>query len=140
LRRLTLPPPLPLPRHPDAQAEQQPGDPDADVPVRSTLLINLGNAHYEHSILRAAGGLDWKPLVRTAVERFEEAGEKAQREQGGGGGAVPVLCPVLAVEGGHMNYMSDPCVLACCIFLPSRGRRHPCLARAAPAGRPTARA
>ena len=47
------------------------------MPLKATLLINLGNAHYEHSILRAAGGLDWKPLVEEAAARFREAGAHA---------------------------------------------------------------
>jgi len=38
------------------------------------MLINLGNAHYEHSILRAAGGLDWRTPVETAHALFREAG------------------------------------------------------------------
>lgn len=56
-------------------AEQTPGDPESEMPVKASLLINLGNAHYEHSILRAAGGLDWRPLVEKAAAKFREAGE-----------------------------------------------------------------
>lgn len=37
-----------------------------------------GNAKYEHSILRAAGGLDWKPLVEEAKAKFTEAGEQLE--------------------------------------------------------------
>ncbi|KAL6768271.1 hypothetical protein ACKKBF_B38460 [Auxenochlorella protothecoides x Auxenochlorella symbiontica] len=55
-------------------AEQTPGDPESEMPVKASLLINLGNAHYEHSILRAAGGLDWRPLVEKAAAKFREAG------------------------------------------------------------------
>ena len=35
-----------------------------------------GNAKYEHSILRAAGGLEWKVLVEEAAAKFREAGER----------------------------------------------------------------
>ncbi|KAK2076396.1 hypothetical protein QBZ16_000921 [Prototheca wickerhamii] len=55
-------------------AEQVPGDPDSEMPVRASLMINLGNAYYEHSILRAAGGLDWRPLLERAAEQFRAAG------------------------------------------------------------------
>jgi hypothetical protein len=36
--------------------------------------LQHGNAKYEHSILRAAGSLDWKPLVEEAAAKFREAG------------------------------------------------------------------
>lgn len=55
-------------------AEQVPGDPESETPLKATLLINLGNAHYEHSILRAAGGLEWRPLIEKAQQLFKEAG------------------------------------------------------------------
>ncbi|KAI7841257.1 hypothetical protein COHA_005030 [Chlorella ohadii] len=55
-------------------AEQDPNDPEGQTSVKQSLLINHGNAKYEHSILRAAGGLDWKPLVEEAKAKFGEAG------------------------------------------------------------------
>jgi tetratricopeptide (TPR) repeat protein len=55
-------------------AEQVPGDPESETPLKATLIINLGNAHYEHSILRAAGGLDWKESIQKARKLFNEAG------------------------------------------------------------------
>lgn len=55
-------------------AEQVPGDPESETPLKATLMINLGNAHYEHSILRAAGGLDWKESIEKARQLFNEAG------------------------------------------------------------------
>ncbi|KAI8108681.1 hypothetical protein M9435_005098 [Picochlorum sp. BPE23] len=55
-------------------AEQVPGDPDSETPLKATLLINLGNAHYEHSILRAAGKLDWRSSIQKAQDLFKEAG------------------------------------------------------------------
>ena len=55
-------------------AEQVPGDPESETPLKATLLINLGNAHYEHSILRAAGDLDWRTPIEKAHEIFREAG------------------------------------------------------------------
>jgi hypothetical protein len=58
-------------------AEQDPSDPEDHTPMKANLLINLGNAHYEHSILRAAGGLDWRSLVEQAKALFEEAGAAA---------------------------------------------------------------
>lgn len=58
-------------------AEQDPSDPEDHTPMKANLLINLGNAHYEHSILRAAGGLDWRSLVEQAKSLFEEAGAAA---------------------------------------------------------------
>lgn len=45
------------------------------LPNSATFLLQHGNAKYEHSILRAAGGLDWKPLVEEAKAKFTEAGE-----------------------------------------------------------------
>ena len=68
------------PLHPVSllQAEQAaPNDAENEVVLKSTLLITLGNAHYEHSIVRAAGGLDWRPLVEQAAAKFREAGELA---------------------------------------------------------------
>lgn len=53
-------------------AEQGAGDPE--TPLKATLLINLGNAHYEHSILRAAGGLEWRESIKKAQSLFREAG------------------------------------------------------------------
>jgi hypothetical protein len=41
----------------------------------ASYVAQHGNAKYEHSILRAAGGLDWKPLVEEAAAKFREAGE-----------------------------------------------------------------
>ncbi|PRW59699.1 Tetratricopeptide repeat 1 [Chlorella sorokiniana] len=55
-------------------AEQDPNDPEGQTTVKQSLLINHGNAKYEHSILRAAGGLDWKALVEAAKAKFTEAG------------------------------------------------------------------
>ncbi|KAL4859108.1 hypothetical protein ACK3TF_000883 [Chlorella vulgaris] len=55
-------------------AEQDASDPENQTSVKQSLLINHGNAKYEHSILRAAGGLDWKPLVEEAAAKFREAG------------------------------------------------------------------
>jgi len=55
-------------------AEQIPGDPESETPLKATLLINMGNACYEHSILRAAGGLEWRELVLKAQKLFREAG------------------------------------------------------------------
>ncbi len=54
---------------------EQGGDPagEGEAPVKANLLINLGNAHYEHSVLRAAGGLEWRPLVEKAAALFREA-------------------------------------------------------------------
>lgn len=54
--------------------EQDPSDPEDHTPMKANLLINLGNAHYEHSILRAAGGLEWRSLVERAQALFREAG------------------------------------------------------------------
>ena len=39
--------------------------------------LQFGNAKYEHSILRAAGGLEWRSLVEEAAAKFKEAGEWA---------------------------------------------------------------
>ncbi|EFN53322.1 hypothetical protein CHLNCDRAFT_58607 [Chlorella variabilis] len=58
-------------------AEQDPSDPDNQTSVKQSLLINHGNAKYEHSILRAAGGLEWKVLVEEAAAKFREAGAHA---------------------------------------------------------------
>jgi tetratricopeptide (TPR) repeat protein len=55
-------------------AEQVPTDPEDATPLKATLLITLGNAHYEHSILRAACGADWKSQVEKAQALFREAG------------------------------------------------------------------
>lgn len=55
-------------------AEQVAGSPEDATPLKATMLINLGNAHYEHSILRAAADLDWRSLVLKAQELFREAG------------------------------------------------------------------
>lgn len=55
-------------------AEQVNGGPEDSTPLKATMLINLGNGHYEHSILRAAAGLEWRPLVTKAQELFREAG------------------------------------------------------------------
>lgn len=55
-------------------AEQDPSDPESQTSVKQSLLINHGNAKYEHSILRAAAGLEWKPLVEEAAAKFREAG------------------------------------------------------------------
>jgi tetratricopeptide (TPR) repeat protein len=55
-------------------AEQVPTDPEDATPLKATLLITLGNAHYEHSILRAACGTDWKSQVEKAQALFREAG------------------------------------------------------------------
>lgn len=57
-----------------SQADQVPGDPESDTCFKASLLIQMGNAHYEHSILRAAGGLEWQPLVAKAQALFREAG------------------------------------------------------------------
>jgi hypothetical protein len=54
------------------QAEQVAGE--EDTPQRASLLINLGNARYEHSILRAAGALEWRAEVAAAQVLFREAG------------------------------------------------------------------
>jgi tetratricopeptide (TPR) repeat protein len=55
-------------------AEQVPTDPEDATPLKATLLITLGNAHYEHSILRAACGTDWKAMVEKAQALFRDAG------------------------------------------------------------------
>jgi tetratricopeptide (TPR) repeat protein len=55
-------------------AEQVPTDPEDATPLKATLLINLGNAHYEHSSLRAACAADWKSAVTKAQALFREAG------------------------------------------------------------------
>lgn len=55
-------------------AEQIPGDPESETPLKASMLINSGNARYEHSILRAAGGLEWRPLIEQAAKLFREAG------------------------------------------------------------------
>ncbi|PSC77038.1 Tetratricopeptide repeat 1 [Micractinium conductrix] len=55
-------------------AEQDPADPDSQTSIKQSLLINHGNAKYEHSILRAAGSLEWKPLVEEAAAKFRQAG------------------------------------------------------------------
>ena len=55
-------------------AEQVPGDPESETPLKASMLINAGNARYEHSILRAAGGLEWRPLIEEAAKLFREAG------------------------------------------------------------------
>ncbi|KAL4458936.1 hypothetical protein ABPG75_013801 [Micractinium tetrahymenae] len=55
-------------------AEQDPNDPESQTSIKQSLLINHGNAKYEHSILRAAAGLEWKPLVEEAAAKFREAG------------------------------------------------------------------
>ena len=43
-------------------------------PVHHSPPVQFGNAKYEQSILRAAGGLEWKPLVEQAAAKFREAG------------------------------------------------------------------
>ena len=56
-------------------AEQMPGDPESEMPsIKANIIINIGNAHYEHSILRAAGGLEWKSVIQRSKDLFEEAG------------------------------------------------------------------
>ena len=77
----TLTPPTRTLIHPPTttplQAEADPNDPDNATSVKQSLLINLGNARYEHSIVRAAGGLEWRSLVEGAAEKFREAGARA---------------------------------------------------------------
>lgn len=49
------------------------------MPPSSSRLLpppQHGNAKYEQSILRAAGGLEWKGLVEEAAAKFREAGER----------------------------------------------------------------
>lgn len=55
-------------------AEQVAGDPENETPLKATLLISMGNAYYEHSVVRAAGGLEWRSLVEKAKSLFQEAG------------------------------------------------------------------
>lgn len=59
-------------------AEQIPGDPADEISTRASLLINLGNAFYERSVLRAAGGGEWRELVEKAADLFREAGAHPQ--------------------------------------------------------------
>ena len=47
-----------------------------DLSQRALPRLQLGNAKYEHSILRAAGGLDWKELVEEAAAQFRAAGAR----------------------------------------------------------------
>jgi tetratricopeptide (TPR) repeat protein len=48
---------------------------DGDTSLKAHILISLGNANYEASILRAAGGLDsWRSSIEKAKELFVEAG------------------------------------------------------------------
>ena len=55
-------------------AEQMASGSDEATPMKATMLINLGNAHYEHSLLRAAAGQDWRSLVQKAQSLFRDAG------------------------------------------------------------------
>ncbi|KDD75712.1 hypothetical protein H632_c538p3 [Helicosporidium sp. ATCC 50920] len=59
-----------------AGAGDQAGEAGAadEVPPRAGILIHQGNTHYEHSILRAAGGGDWREHLDKAVALFEESG------------------------------------------------------------------
>jgi hypothetical protein len=55
-------------------AEQDPADPEDQPSVKATLMIQLGNAYYEHSVVRAGGGGDWKSMVLKSKELFEKSG------------------------------------------------------------------
>jgi hypothetical protein len=54
--------------------DQDPADPEDQPSVKATLLIQMGNAYYEHSVVRAGGGGDWKSLVLKSKELFEKSG------------------------------------------------------------------
>ena len=41
--------------------------------LRNNVLITMGNTHYEASLLRAGGGLEWRGDVERAKAAFEEA-------------------------------------------------------------------
>jgi hypothetical protein len=92
------------------QAEQDPADPDSAMSVKANLLIMWGNALYEHSHLRAAGGADWKSLVEAAATKFREAG--AWRE----------FCQRL-VDLGVLGLIVRPAGQGCLGRPSSKGRR-----------------
>lgn len=55
-------------------AEQDPANPEDQPSVKATLMIQMGNAYYEHSVVRAGGGGDWKSMVLKSKELFEKSG------------------------------------------------------------------